>query len=61
MQMDDVKEQMLALLDVLGDEEVVKKVAQTNMLYLSALQSYGFTRDEAMQLVVASTARNLAK
>jgi hypothetical protein len=51
---DELKEQLLALVRVLGSEEVVNACADTNWAILQALISRGFTRDEAMQLVVVS-------
>lgn len=49
--MEEIKETLLALLDMTASEEVVNKIADTYQAYFQALQARGFTRDEALLIL----------
>ena len=48
-----MKEQLLGLIALGSDEDVVTATAKAMRLMFEALLLEGFTRDEAMQLVIA--------
>jgi hypothetical protein len=50
--MDEIVDSIIALLRRLGSDEVAGIVADTQQAYLLALMSRGFTREEAMQLLL---------
>jgi hypothetical protein len=49
----ELKAQLLGLIDVISDPEVLAASARTMAMTLGALMGVGFTRDEAIQLLVA--------
>jgi hypothetical protein len=48
---DDAKQIVIAALRMVSSEEVVSAVADTQVAFLNALMSRGFTREEAMVLL----------
>lgn len=48
-----MKEQLLAMIKVISDDEIVEASAAAMARFIKALEANGFSRDEAMQLLVA--------
>lgn len=48
---EEIKEQLLAILDMTKDEEVVARIADTYQAYFKALQLRGFSREETLQIL----------
>jgi hypothetical protein len=48
----ELKKLFLATLEIASDNDVVAKVADIHWNYLNELMRRGFTRDEAMQLML---------
>ena len=49
---DELKPMFLAALELTTDKDVIAKVADAHWAYLNALTLCGFTRDEALQLLI---------
>jgi hypothetical protein len=57
----DLKEALMIMLDMCGDQTVIDRISGIYSDYFKALQDRGFTREEALQLLAKMPVGNLQK
>lgn len=58
---EDIKETLEALLDMVADEVITKKIAVAHQNLFVSLIRHGFTREEAMQILLKMPIGTLQK